>query len=89
MHTELREFASRLVQMVVDQPEAVDVAVQSTDDGVVHLTIRVAPGEIGMVLGKHGRIVDAIRHLVIACAAKTTQRVRLDLLEPDGSEGGY
>jgi predicted RNA-binding protein YlqC (UPF0109 family) len=76
--------------MVVDQPEAVAVTVEESDHGAVQLWVRVAPGEIGMVVGKHGRMIEAIRALVSACGAKSKQRVKLDVEEPDGlGSGGF
>ncbi len=89
MHTEIREFTRRLVRMLVDQPEAVKVAAEPADDGFIHLAIRVAPGEIGMVIGRQGRSIEAIRHLVVACATKSGLRVKLKVEEPGGSQVGH
>jgi len=83
VYSELENFARRLVEMVVDQPEAVVVLSQPTDEGVA-LTIRVAPEEIGMVIGRGGRTIQAIRQLVIACGAKLKMQVKLDVEEPGG-----
>lgn len=74
--------------MVVDHPEAVEIMARPINDGV-DLTIRVAPGEMGMVIGKQGRMIEAIRHLEIACGARLHQRVKLDVQEPDGTRVGY
>jgi uncharacterized protein len=79
--SELPDFAQRLVEMVVDRPEAVVILTRPTDVGV-ELTIRVAPEEIGMVIGRGGRTIQAIRQLVIACGAKLGMQVRLDVEEP-------
>jgi uncharacterized protein len=81
VYSELQDFARRLVEMVVDQPEAVQIAAQPTAEGVA-LTIRVAPEEIGMVIGRGGRTIQAIRQLVVACGAKLKMQVKLDVEEP-------
>jgi predicted RNA-binding protein YlqC (UPF0109 family) len=70
--------------MVVDQPEAMEVTAPPTEGGV-DLSVRVTPGEIGMIIGKQGRMIDAIRHLVIASAGKIHHRAQLEGEEPDGS----
>lgn len=81
MHTEIQDFTRRLVQMVVDHPDAVEITAQARSDSVV-LTIRVEPGELGMVIGKHGDIIKSIRLLTAACATKLSQRVHLEIEEP-------
>jgi hypothetical protein len=86
VHTEIQDFTRRLIQMIVDQPDAVKITPQTKGDSVV-LTIRVAPGELGMVIGKHGDMIKAIRLLTNACATRLGKRVHLEVEEPDGSLG--
>jgi uncharacterized protein len=81
MDQELREFAQRIVRLVVDQPEAVEIGVSPVDGGYA-LSIRVAPGEVGMVIGRQGRTIQAIRQLLTAYGAKMHQRINLEIDEP-------
>lgn len=56
-----------LVSAVAEDAEAVNVDAVGDDDGLT-LIVRVAPGDMGRVIGKKGRVASAIRTLVRAAA---------------------
>ncbi len=66
-------LVEHLVKSVVNEPEAVSVEASSDRDGLTFF-VNVAPGDVGKVIGKNGRVVSAIRYLVSAASAKTRQR---------------
>jgi len=66
------------VRALVDQPEAVQVR-EVTKDRVAIIELRVAPDDIGKVIGKQGRIVKALRTVVKAAAVQSGQRVLVEL----------
>ncbi len=57
-----------LTRQLVDQPDAVSVEV-ANERGRTTLNVRVAPGDLGRVIGKRGRTANAIRTLVRSAAA--------------------
>jgi predicted RNA-binding protein YlqC (UPF0109 family) len=57
-----------LTRQLVDQPDAVSVEVVH-ERGRATLNVRVAPGDLGRVIGKRGRTANAIRTLVRSAAA--------------------
>ena len=61
-----------MVKAIVDNPDEVSVSEHVEDDTTV-LTLKVAEGDVGMVIGKHGNIARSIR-TVIKAAAKTDDR---------------
>jgi uncharacterized protein len=67
-----------LVCALVDDPDAVQV----TNDGVrrdtVYLKVRVAPNDIGKVIGRHGKIANSIRAVVNHAAARENLRASVD-----------
>ena len=69
-----------LVRELVDEPEAVTV---ETVDGRRGLTfeVSVAPGEMGRVIGRRGRMASAIRTVVRAAAAKDGAEVDVDFVD--------
>lgn len=67
------------MKRLVDEPEAVHVE-QLTERGVVQLNVRVAPNDVGKIIGRNGRLVNALRHLVSAFGAKRKQRVYIKIL---------
>ena len=77
MFKELVEFVAKAL---VDQPDQVHVETVE-DAAATTLRLRVAPGDLGRVIGKQGRTARAIRTLLHATAAKAKRRVVLEILE--------
>ena len=74
---ELVEFIAR---SLVDTPDQVAGTETAGDQGAV-LSLSVASGDLGKIIGKQGRTARAIRTLLGAVSAKTKKRVVLDILE--------
>lgn len=74
----MKELIEILAKALVDRPEQVLVA-QTETDKTVHLQLVVAPEDMGKVIGKQGKIANAIRTLVKAAAVKDGRRVHVDI----------
>ena len=74
---ELIEFVAR---SLVDNPDQVDVK-EVEGERVTVYELRVGEGDLGKVIGKHGRTARAIRTLLNAAAAKQGKRSVLEILE--------
>ena len=75
--TELLEF---LVRALVEDPEAV-VVEELEEDGDLVYEITVAEGDLGRVIGKGGRVANAIRAIAKAAAVRLERRVIVDILD--------
>jgi uncharacterized protein len=75
--TELLEF---LVRALVEDPDAVEVE-ELEEDGDLIYEIRVAEGDLGRVIGKGGRVANAIRTVAKAAAVRLDRRVIVDILD--------
>jgi predicted RNA-binding protein YlqC (UPF0109 family) len=64
----------------VDEPEKVEVEGRETDSRV-DLTLRVAPDDVGKVIGRGGRIVKAIRTVLKAASVKAKKRVNVEVAD--------
>ena len=69
-----------LARSLVDEPEKVEVEGRETDSRV-DLTLRVAQGDIGKVIGRGGRIVKAIRIVMKAASVKEGKRVNVEIAD--------
>ncbi len=76
----MREMVEYIVKQIVDSPEEVKVQ-EIKAEKVILLEISVAKEDMGKVIGKGGRLADALRILVGAAAAKLKKRVTLEILE--------
>ena len=78
----MKELTHYLAKALVDKPDEVSV-VETAGEGVTILEIRVAQEDVGKVIGREGRIINAIRTIVKAAAAKQHQKVTVEILTPD------
>jgi uncharacterized protein len=75
--TELLEF---LVRALVEDPEAVEVE-ELEEEGDLVYEISVAEDDLGRVIGKGGRVANAIRTVAKAAAVRLDRRVIIDILD--------
>ena len=69
-----------MAKNLVDTPEEVEVS-EVTGEGVNIMKLKVAKGEVGLVIGKHGRTAEALRILLSAVGAKGGKKLVLEILE--------
>jgi uncharacterized protein len=76
----VRELLEFLARELVDDPASVDVT-ESSDDRGIRLTLRVAPDDMGKVIGKGGRTARAIRAVVRAAATRQGTSAYVDIAD--------
>jgi uncharacterized protein len=65
----------------VDDPDQVSVQAYDEPDGALVLELDVADDDVGKVIGRNGRTINALRTVVRAAAARTDRRVLIDVVE--------
>lgn len=75
----MKELLEYLAKSLVDHPEEVQVKILEAEKTVV-LELRVAPDDMGKIIGKQGRIAQALRTLVKAAAVKEGKRVVVEIV---------
>ena len=75
----MRELVEFIARALVDQPDAVQVREIEGEHTLV-LEVKVAPDDVGKVIGKQGRIVNALRTVVKAAAVRTGKRVTVEIV---------
>lgn len=76
----MRDLVDFLVSELVDDPDAVDVE-ESEDDRGFRYTVRVAPDDMGKVIGRGGRTAKAIRAVVRAAASRQGTSAYVDIAD--------
>jgi predicted RNA-binding protein YlqC (UPF0109 family) len=69
-----------IVENIVDEPEAISIGATTDDRGPV-LLLRVAADDRGKVIGRQGRIVQAIRTVVKAATVGTGEKVSVEIID--------
>jgi hypothetical protein len=75
-----RDVCEFLVKAVVDEPDGVEVDVENRR-GRTTIEVHVAPGDMGRVIGKRGRIAQSIRTVVRAAAVRDGAEVDVEFIE--------
>ncbi len=76
----MRDFVEYLLTQIVTKPEEVEVT-EDSQDGNVDIKIKVAPEDMGLVIGKEGKNIRSLRALAKAKAIRENVRVNIQLLE--------
>lgn len=76
----MKELVDYIARQLVDQPDRVQVA-QIEGEKTTVIELRVAPEDLGKVIGKQGRTARAIRTILNAAATRERKRAVLEILE--------
>jgi len=79
---EVDELVREIARALVDEPTAVEVESVDREEDTV-LQLRVAPQDVGKVIGKQGRTARSVRTILGAVSVKQHHRYSLDILEED------
>ncbi|MGI6752266.1 MAG: KH domain-containing protein [Anaerovoracaceae bacterium] len=74
------ELVEAIAKSLVDDPGAVHVRETVRDQEII-IELRVAPDDMGKVIGKQGRIAKAIRTVVKAAAIKANKKVVVEIIQ--------
>lgn len=76
----MKEFVEYIIKNLVDNPEQVLInEVEGTHTLILELS--VAKSDIGKIIGKKGKTINAIRTLLMSVASRNSMRVALEILE--------
>jgi predicted RNA-binding protein YlqC (UPF0109 family) len=77
----VKDLVEYLARALVDNPDAVEVDAYEEDDGTIVYELRVAEEDVGKVIGRNGRTVNALRTVVRAAAVRDGRRVLVDVVD--------
>ena len=77
----MREAVELIIKSLVHETEAVDVREVEGNRGATVIEVRVAPGDVGKIIGRQGRTVRALRSLLHAASMKHDRRFVLEIIE--------
>ncbi len=77
----MKELIELIARSLVDHPDQVEVH-ETEHRGRIRLELKVNPEDMGRVIGRNGRVVNAMRTLVRVAAERKGKQATLDVLEP-------
>ena len=75
----MKELVEYIAKSIVTVPEAVKVTEETDENGLI-LKLEVAPEDKGRVIGKQGRVAQAMRTLLRVVAVREGKRVQLEII---------
>ena len=75
----MKDLLEYIVKSIVAAPYAVKISEETSEDGLL-IKLEVAPDDKGRVIGRQGRVAQALRTLLRVKAAKDNIRVRLEIV---------
>ena len=76
----MKELLLYMAKNLVDDPASVTVTEVEAEDGKV-LELHVAPGDMGKVIGRQGRIAKEIRTIVKTVAQRTGEKITVEIVD--------
>lgn len=78
----MKEFLEYVARSLVDDPDAVEIEVEENDDEIT-LFLTVGDSDMGRVIGRDGRIANAIRALLRVMGSRQGRHVELEIVDND------
>lgn len=76
----MKELLTYIVRNLANDPDSITITETVQDDSVVY-ELRVAPEDMGRVIGRHGRIAKEIRTLMKATGNRENKKVSVEILD--------
>ena len=77
----MRDAIEMIVKALVDDSESVDIREVEQRNGATLLEVRVAPNDVGKIIGKQGKTIRALRSLARVAGSRNNRRYLLEIVE--------
>ena len=77
----MKDLVEYLAKALVDSPADVTVDEFEEDDGTIVFEVEVADDDVGKVIGRNGRTINALRTVIRASAVRRNRRVLVDVVD--------
>ena len=75
---DLTKVLADMARAIVDDPDSVSVTEEENESGIV-LTLKVAEADMGMIIGRHGKIARTLRVITKAAAKMADKKVTVEI----------
>ena len=76
----MEEFVAYIIKNMVNQPDKVDVRSVDGQSGLL-IEIRVASGDVGLIVGRKGNVIRSLRTLAMTIGARLGRRIHLEIVQ--------
>jgi predicted RNA-binding protein YlqC (UPF0109 family) len=75
----VQEFVLSYARMIASHPEALSIVVEPMDEYGDEITLYADPTDVGKLIGKEGRMINAIKTIISGCKAKGGKSYRVNV----------
>ena len=79
----MKDLLKYITERIVNNPKDIEIQEVQMDGGGVNLSLKVNPDDMGLIIGKNGSTIRAIRNLLKVKAIKDDVRFNLELVETE------
>ncbi len=79
----VKAFLETYATLLVNRPELISVEIESQDEGFDEITIYASSEDVGKLIGKEGRMINAIKTVISGCKAKGGNSYRVNVKAVD------
>jgi len=79
----VREFILSYARLIVRHPDALRIEARELDDAFEEITLYADPEDVGKLIGKEGRMINAIKTVISGCKAKGGKSYRVNVQAVD------
>ena len=79
----MKDLLKHITERIVNNPEDIEIQELKMDGGGINLSLKVHPEDMGLIIGKNGSTIRAIRNILKVKAIKDDVRFNLELVEPE------
>ncbi len=77
----MKDTLQHIITSIVEEPEAVEIVEEETEDGIISFSIVVAKNDMGRIIGKEGKVIRSIRNVMKIMAMKENKKINIVLSE--------
>lgn len=74
------KFLQTIIEVLVDHPESIEISEKQDELGIL-LSLKVAPEDMGIIIGRGGKTIDSLRTVVRVFGSKSGTRMNLRIIE--------
>jgi predicted RNA-binding protein YlqC (UPF0109 family) len=75
----VRDFILSYASLIVSRPEKLELEISNIDEGYDEITLYADPQDVGKLIGKEGRMINAIKTVISGCKAKGGLSYRINI----------
>jgi predicted RNA-binding protein YlqC (UPF0109 family) len=79
----VRDFLQTYTTLLVNHPEDISIEIEEKDEGFDEITIFANSEDVGKLIGKEGRMINAIKTVISGCKAKGGKNYRVNVKAVD------